>query len=175
MLKPQPVPNMSECIKKRQAEQKFQHDRKLSPKTGNCEPKVGQAVRFKYPKGDWQYGRVTRKHHTPRSLIVENRFGKEYRRNKRHMFKTKENPPSKPITGLGESGVSCEKPVPTKHVIPNCNARYEIVSVREDFRTSSGRVSKGKKLLSCKCLLNFVVFWNFKIHIVVTIKRFKFY
>ena len=117
MLKPQPVPNMSECIKKRQAEQKFQHDRKLSPKTGNCEPKVGQAVRFKDPKGDWQYGRVTRKHHTPRSLIVENRSGKEYRRNKRHMFKTKEKPPSKPITDFGESGVSC------------------------------GRVSKGKKLL----------------------------
>ena len=87
MLKPQPVPNMSKCIKKRQAEQKFQHDRKLSPKTGNCEPKVGQAVRFKDPKGDWQYGRVTRKHHTPRSFIVENRSGKEYRRNKRHMFK----------------------------------------------------------------------------------------
>ena len=30
------------------------------------------------------------------------------------------------------------------------------------------------KLLSCKCLLNSVVFWNFKIHIVVTIQAFKF-
>ena len=62
------------------------------------------------------------------------------------MFKTKEKPPANQSLILVNQACRV-KNCSNKHVIPTAMPGMKLVSVREDFRTSSGRVSKGKKLL----------------------------
>ena len=87
------APDMSKNLERRQAEQKYHHDKKLGQNAGVRKPEVGDPVRFKDAKGEWQYGNVMLKHDTPRSFVVQNMAGETYRRNQSHMFRTRENPP----------------------------------------------------------------------------------
>ena len=53
----------------------------------------GERIRFhKGPSSSWVPGVVVRKHHTPRSYIIQAYTGAEYRRNRRHLLQSSEPP-----------------------------------------------------------------------------------
>ena len=53
----------------------------------------GEHIRFqKDPSSLWEPGAVIRKHHTPRSYIVQADTGAEYQRNRRHLLQSSEPP-----------------------------------------------------------------------------------
>jgi uncharacterized protein YxjI len=52
----------------------------------------GDAVRFKTLRGQWKYGTVQKKlSDVPRSYNIQTPDGKTFRRNRRHVFQTREN------------------------------------------------------------------------------------
>ena len=50
----------------------------------------GDPVRFINPKGKWEFAKVKEEWNTPRSYVVETPDRRSFRRNRRHMFLTKE-------------------------------------------------------------------------------------
>ena len=92
MSKPHVVPPLRKLLKARQEKQKWYHDWNARD---NDLPRVGQGqtVRFRGPKGNWEYGEIKEKHDMPRRYIVQTPLGKEYCRNRRHLFPTSETQP----------------------------------------------------------------------------------
>lgn len=92
LLKPQLYNNVQERIKNRQVTQKAYHDRGAKQLPSLAE---GEKVRVRV-KNNWQPATVVRSHDKPRSLIIETPDGGIYRRNRRHLLKTREMtfPPS---------------------------------------------------------------------------------
>ena len=157
MLKPRVESDMKSFLEKRQAEQKFQHDRKLGPRAEGTNPVVGENVRFRGPKGDWKFGKVVREHETPRSIVIENMSGKRYRRNRSQTFRSKEIPPVEHANVVPDDEtneredleVSSEQNQPSDVVQHGENSvgKYPTIPVRKDVVSSSGRVSKARKLI----------------------------
>ncbi|XP_053374213.1 uncharacterized protein K02A2.6-like [Mercenaria mercenaria] len=87
LLKPDNSKEISEKLSKRQQKQKFYYDRHVQRKA--LKPlQNGENVIFRH-NDKWQEGKVKSKHDTPRSYIVENKDGKQYRRNRRHLRSSK--------------------------------------------------------------------------------------
>ena len=91
VLVPQVCHDIPELLEKRQAKYKEFYDLQGSKQLPQL--KEGDSVRFKKP-GDKHLSRavVTGKHETPRSFIVTDETGREYRRNRRHIHLTQEPP-----------------------------------------------------------------------------------
>ena len=165
LIKPHIVPSMLSQLKARQMRQKYYYDRTASHKI--TQPKPGQAVRFRNAKNKWEYGIVKETLPQPRCVLVNTPSGKVYKRNRRHMYPTRELPP--PPELLIDDGELTE-PVcetPSDHhdnlIQPKLStsthvrgspsktasfAKYEQVKIRQDITTGSGRVSKGKTQLN---------------------------
>jgi len=79
------------CLEKRQANYKEFYDREGSKQLPQL--KEGDSVRFKKP-GDkhLSHAVVTGKHETPRSYMITDETGREYRRNRRRIHLTQEPP-----------------------------------------------------------------------------------
>ena len=76
--------NLKKRFKQRQEKQKQYHDR------GSKAPKplkIGENVVMQH-KEMWRPATVTEKHPSPRSYVVENENGQQYRRNRRHLRPT---------------------------------------------------------------------------------------
>jgi hypothetical protein len=93
-----------EALCERQAKQKSYYDSTGTRQLPSLQP--GDVVRVQH-QGQWQRGIVNSKHSSPRSYIVETEHGSTLRRNRRHLIKTKEDPPvcSPPIED-GETSTS---------------------------------------------------------------------
>ena len=91
VLVPQICHDIPELLEKRQAKYKEFYDRQGSKQLPPL--KEGDSVRFKKP-GDKHLSQavVTGKHETPRSFIITDETGREYRRNRRHIHLTQEPP-----------------------------------------------------------------------------------
>ena len=90
-LNPKPV-NRTTFHAARQQQQ--QQQRKHYDRTAKSLPPLekGDAVRFKKdPQAAWTRGTVIRKHEAPRSYVIKGENGTEYRRNRRHLRKTREH------------------------------------------------------------------------------------
>ena len=89
VLVPQVCHDIPELLEKRQAKYKEFYDRQGSKQLPQL--KEGDSVRFKKPS-DKHLSRavVTEKLETPRSFIVTDETGREYRRNRRHIHLTQE-------------------------------------------------------------------------------------
>ncbi|XP_022779801.1 uncharacterized protein K02A2.6-like [Stylophora pistillata] len=89
VLVPQNYHDVPELLEKRQAKYKEFYDRQGSKQLPQL--KEGDSVRFKKP-GDKHLSRaiVTGKHDTPRSYMITDETGREYRRNRRHIHLTQE-------------------------------------------------------------------------------------
>ena len=76
--------------KHKQSQQKRQYD-----KTAKILPTLtaGDTVRMRQPNGRWRPAVVVRKDISRRSYILRTKDGQQYRRNRRHIRKTKENAP----------------------------------------------------------------------------------
>ena len=88
-LKPAPIDAKAfqQERKKGQRAQSKYYDKTARPLSELYE---GEHVHFKLdPKTDWKPATVTSRHETPRSYIVQTPDGAEYRRNRRHILKTK--------------------------------------------------------------------------------------
>ena len=92
LLKPHVVPPMKNNLKVRQSIQKFYHDQHAQKELPK--PQVGDPIRFKNPKGNWEYATIQGESNAPRSFIVQTPDGRSYRRNRNHKFKTREQAPS---------------------------------------------------------------------------------
>ena len=92
LLKPHVVSPLQKNLQLRQTKQKFYHDRKSGNKLTSLQS--GDPVRFINPKGKWEFAKVKEEWNTPRSYVVETPDGRSFRRNRRHMFLTKEQVPS---------------------------------------------------------------------------------
>ncbi|KAK0154443.1 hypothetical protein N1851_003464 [Merluccius polli] len=86
LLKPQIHENAHKNIKDRQLKQKHYFDRgaKHLPTL-----EEGEKVRVKV-KDNWQPATVLKSHDTPRSFVIKTPDGNTYRRNRRHLLKTRE-------------------------------------------------------------------------------------
>ena len=91
VLVPQICHDIPELLEKRQAKYKEFYDRQGSKQLPQL--KEGDSVRFKKP-GDKHLSQavVTGRHETPRSFIITDETGREYRRNRRHIHLTQEPP-----------------------------------------------------------------------------------
>ncbi|CAB4024842.1 sec1 family domain-containing 2 [Paramuricea clavata] len=90
-LNPKPV-NRTTFHAARQQQQ--QQQRKHYDRTAKCLPPLekGDTVRFKKdPQAAWTRGTAIRKHEAPRSYVIKGENGTEYRRNRRHLRKTREH------------------------------------------------------------------------------------
>ncbi|XP_064621114.1 uncharacterized protein K02A2.6-like [Lineus longissimus] len=91
LLKPKVVDNAHEKLTDRQNRQKQYYDKRVSNST-NADIHPGDAVRFRTLRGQWKYGTVQDKlPDVPRSYNIQTPEGKSFRRNRRHMFQTREN------------------------------------------------------------------------------------
>jgi hypothetical protein len=158
LLKPHVVPPMLNRLQARQLKQKFYYDQRAGREIS--QPALGQAVRFRNPKNQWEYGIVKSELPQPRSVVVENQHGKQYKRNRRHMYTTLEKAPIPEPTEIDvgppepqdlqtipmQTGLPC-LPDPT-NAPPVGENSYEQVQVRQDVTTRSGRVSKGMTKLN---------------------------
>ncbi|MCG7875843.1 MAG: RNase H-like domain-containing protein, partial [Candidatus Thiodiazotropha endolucinida] len=82
--------NLKRRFRKRQKKQKGYYDRGSKP----LKPlKPGENVLMQ-GKNTWTPATVTEEHSTPRSYIVENQYGQQYRRNRRHLRSTSANFPT---------------------------------------------------------------------------------
>ena len=82
--------NLKKRFRKRQEKQKQYYDRGSKP----LKPlKPGDNVVMQH-KSTWKPATVTEEHHTPRSYVVENEYGQQYRRNRRHLRPTSAKFPS---------------------------------------------------------------------------------
>lgn len=88
LLVPHVVPPMQALLQARQEKQKKFHDRRTASKLHPVN--VDQPVRFLNPRGDWEFGHIAGKDINPRSYVVETPIGKQYRRNRKHLFPTRE-------------------------------------------------------------------------------------
>ena len=86
LLKPQLYEDVHNSIKERQLKQKQYFDRGARQLPLLME---GEKVRVRV-KDHWQPAVVVGRHNNPRSLIVETADGNTYRRNRRHLLKTRE-------------------------------------------------------------------------------------
>ena len=90
LLTPQNIDH-SQFLVRRKAQQEYQKknfDKKTKPLT---DLQVGDSVRFKLnPEATWKPAVVISKHQMPRSYILQAEGGAEYRRNRKHILKTKE-------------------------------------------------------------------------------------
>jgi len=91
VLVPQIYHDIPELLEKRQAKYKEFYDRQGSKQLSQL--KEGNSVKFKKP-GDkhLSHAVVTGKHETPRSYMITDETGREYRRNRRHIHLTQELP-----------------------------------------------------------------------------------
>ena len=91
VLVPQICHDVPELLEKRQAKYKEFYDRQGSKQLPQL--KEEDSVRFKKP-GDkhLSHAIVIGKHGTPRSYMITDETGREYRRNRRHVHLTKEPP-----------------------------------------------------------------------------------
>ena len=90
-LNPKPV-NRTTFHAARQQQQ--QQQRKHYDRTAKSLPpsEKGDTVRFKKDlQAAWTRGTVIRKHEAPRSYVIKGENGTEYRRNRRHLRKTREH------------------------------------------------------------------------------------
>jgi hypothetical protein len=143
LLKPHVVPPMKDKLKGRQAAQKHYFDAKANRELPPVN--VGDHVRFKHPNGKWEKATVVNRCPTPRSVIVQSNSGNErvYRRNRRHLFVTKEQFP--PIINQCVGNEATENVVPG--VVDNDHGVSKQVQVDTEVSTDntvtrSGRVSK---------------------------------
>ena len=84
LLKPHVVPPLQKDLQLRQAKQKFYHDRKSGKELTSLQN--GDPVRFINPKeGKWEFAKIKKE-------------WRSFRRNRRHMFLTKEEVPSANLT-----------------------------------------------------------------------------
>ena len=113
VLVPQVCHDVPELLEKRQAKYKEFYDRQGSKQLPQL--KEGDSVRFKKP-GDKHLSPtiVTRKHETPRSYMITDETGREYRRNRRHIHHTQEPP----VTILNDDLIDESQPV-TMHCSVN--------------------------------------------------------
>ena len=86
LLKPQIHKNAHKNIKDRQLKQKHYFDRGAKHLPTFEE---GEKIRVKV-KDNWQPASVLKSHDTPRSFIIKTPDGNTYRRNRRHLLKTRE-------------------------------------------------------------------------------------
>lgn len=86
LLKPQLFDNVHHTIKERQLKQKQYFDRGAKRLPLLME---GEKVRVRV-RDNWQPAVVVREHNNPRSLIIQTEDGNNYRRNRRHLLKTRE-------------------------------------------------------------------------------------
>ena len=166
LLKPHVVPPLLDKLKDRQMKQKYYHDKRCKPIS---QPSVGQAVRFRN-RNRWEYGVITEQLPQPRSVLVESQSGRNFHRNRRHMYPTKEYPPNLPISEDPNdievpetpNELAVLPPTPPRDTRPIVTsppqtrpgstnapssgadtAKYDMVKLRPDVITRSGRVSKG--------------------------------
>ena len=113
VLVPQICHDVPELLEKRQAKYKEFYDRQGSKQLPQL--KERDSVRFKKP-GDKHLSPaiVTRKHETPRSHMITDETGREYRRNRRHIHHTQEPP----VTILNDGLIDESQPV-TMHCSVN--------------------------------------------------------
>ena len=106
VLVPQICHDVPELLEKRQAKYKEFYDRQGSKQLPQL--KEGDSVRFKKP-GDKHllHAIVTGKHGTPRSYMITDETGREYRRNRRHVHLTQEPP----VTILNDDLIDESQPV----------------------------------------------------------------
>lgn len=149
LLTPHPVPPMKGKLKKRQNVQKQYFDAKAAKELPPVN--VGDSVRFKNPKGAWEYGSVTSKCATPRSVVVQNVHGKGYRRNRKHMFVTKEPVPVNNSAVIDQPACVVSENVTSENVNDQVNNQSENTvshNVAKEATTTKtavtrcGRVSK---------------------------------
>jgi hypothetical protein len=106
----------------------------------------GDVVRVQH-QGQWQRGIVNSEHSSPRSYIVETEHGSTLRRNRRHLIKTKEDPPvcSPPIED-GEtstsSSPSLNESTPSLSTSSASSLPGIIKTINAPVLTRSGRVVK---------------------------------
>ena len=96
LLKLHVVPPLQKNLQLRQAKQKFYHDRKSGEKVTSLQS--GGPVRFITPKGKWEFAKIKEEWNTLRSYAVETPDGISFRRNRRHIFWTKEQFPCDNVT-----------------------------------------------------------------------------
>ena len=119
---------------KSQTTQKKYYDRTASPLPPLAR---GDVVRMKKdPKAEWKPAIVIAKHDTPRSYVVKTEDGAEYRRNRKHLMKTREEHPVPPL--------DMEEPVATPTQEPAAREPPDKVTPpSSDMPNSSGlRVSR---------------------------------
>lgn len=90
LLQPKVQTDIQQQLINRQTVQKMYHDRNSS-KLPNLN--IGDTVRVQQKDGTWKPAVVTQKTQEPRSYIVRTPMG-ELRRNRKHLLKTKEDPPN---------------------------------------------------------------------------------
>ena len=157
MLKPQTIPEVTDQLKQRQEIQKYYFDNKGVINHKPVDP--GVSVRFKNAQNEWQFGNVVNSHNSPRSYVVKNQNEKVYRRNRKHLFVTKESPPAMKeeleqeiVSQPQETQETIESPVRQGIEQSKCPRKvdkyYESVQVRDEVVTSRGRISKPKQLLN---------------------------
>lgn len=116
LLKPEVAKSVHSKLVQRQKTQKFYYDQKAG--TPKPELKEGDIVRFRCPKGTWRLGVVRCKRtDAPRSYDVATAEDKVYRRNRQHIFRTREpqlvardQPVAKPMMAGTRAAPSAVKP-----------------------------------------------------------------
>ena len=123
LLKPQVVQSAHTKLAMRQKDQKHYYDLRAGNNKSDLQP--GEKVRFQSPKGKWEKGHIQEKNHgTPRSYKVVTPSGKIFRRNRCHMFVTKESipkystPPQTPMVNMDNTS---QKNTPVVPPIANTN------------------------------------------------------
>ena len=113
------------------------------------------SVRFKDSQNQWQFGNVVNSYNSPRSYIAKNQNENVYRRNRQHLFVTKESPPA--IKEELEQEI-VPQPQKTQETIESpvrqrlkesqgprkMEKSYESVAIRDEVVTSRGRSFKAK-------------------------------
>ena len=90
-LNPKPINRTTfHAARQQQQQQQRKHYDRTAKSLAPLEK--GDAVRFKKdPQAAWTRGTVIRKHEAPRSYVIKGENGTEYRRNRRHLRKTREH------------------------------------------------------------------------------------
>ena len=103
--------NLRKQMKSRQKKQKHYYDRGSKP----LKPlHPGDKVVMRY-KDTWTPATVKEKHEAPRSDVVENSYGKTYRRNRKHLRQTKANFPSE----MSDTEISIPSPASSSQTRDN--------------------------------------------------------
>ncbi|MCG7877651.1 MAG: RNase H-like domain-containing protein, partial [Candidatus Thiodiazotropha endolucinida] len=132
-------------IKKRLLESQNKQKQYYDRGSKELEPlKPGDNIVMRY-KDTWTPATVTERHHTPRSYVVENQYGQQYRRNRRHLRRTNAKFPHELSTDNESSSSSLsgsQQSQESDNIIPDHSQSEPTTTTdtSKPYTTRSGRV-----------------------------------